>query len=495
MKAVILARISSKEQQDGHSLDAQIRNLENYAKRKKLDVVRTFTLVESSTKKRRPEFDQMVRYIKRHKTKIALIVDTVDRLQRSFRETPIFNDLMEKEILELHFVKENNILSKDANSAQKLMWNMGVVMAQSYTDQLSDNVRRSMKHKVQNGEWCGLAPLGYTNVINNTTGKAFIIPDKDNADIIKRVFLEYATGAYSVSELSRKTKEWGLRSRKGYAIGSQLLLTMLQNPFYYGVMRVKGKMYTHKYEPIITKDTFDKCQQVQKKRAHNRSVTDTKYPYLYRGLIQCAVSDRQVTCDLKKKKYVYLICRDPDNPRKKLWVKESTVTEQLEEALESIRIPDEYLQPAIDHVRKSVKNQISQDQNKTLKLHQERVEIENKIDKLTDLLMNNSITQETYDRKHSALQQRHSDITVTLNEQTHDNNTLEKALITLLKLSNKAALVIKSSKTDLKRALLKTVFSNLLLNGCNVQYAMVRPLCNMLNKSELNEWLGWHHSN
>jgi len=34
MKAVIMVRISSKEQRDGHSIDAQTRNLELYASRK-----------------------------------------------------------------------------------------------------------------------------------------------------------------------------------------------------------------------------------------------------------------------------------------------------------------------------------------------------------------------------------------------------------------------------------------------------------------------------
>ena len=79
MKAVILARISSKEQREGHSLDAQIRNLRLYADRKDLVIVKEFTLVESSTKHRRPEFDQMVHFIKSQKEKMALVVDTVDR--------------------------------------------------------------------------------------------------------------------------------------------------------------------------------------------------------------------------------------------------------------------------------------------------------------------------------------------------------------------------------------------------------------------------------
>ncbi len=44
---------------------------------------------------------------------------------------------MEKDVLEIHFVREGNVIDKNANSMQKLMWNMGTVMAQSYTDQLS----------------------------------------------------------------------------------------------------------------------------------------------------------------------------------------------------------------------------------------------------------------------------------------------------------------------------------------------------------------------
>ena len=111
MKAVILTRISSKEQQEGHSLDAQLRNLEQYAELKELRFIRKFALIESSTKHSRPEFGQMITFIKQQKCKIALIVDTVDRLQRSFRETPVLNDLMQQGTLELHFVKEGNVLA------------------------------------------------------------------------------------------------------------------------------------------------------------------------------------------------------------------------------------------------------------------------------------------------------------------------------------------------------------------------------------------------
>ena len=94
---------------------------------------------------------RMIEFIKEQKGCIAIIVDTVDRLRRRFKETPILNELLEKDVLKFHFAKERNILSKDANSNQKLMWNMGVVMAQPYRDTFSDNVKRSIQHKVEKG--------------------------------------------------------------------------------------------------------------------------------------------------------------------------------------------------------------------------------------------------------------------------------------------------------------------------------------------------------
>jgi site-specific DNA recombinase len=183
------------------------------------------------SKAQRPEFDQMINFIKGQKERIAIIVDTVDRLQRSFRETPILNDLMQQDVLELHFVKEGNILSKEANSSQKLMWNMGVVMAQSYTDQLSDNVKRSIGFKIRNGEWCGQAPIGYLNAIDGRTGKNTIIPDPQAHEITQRIFREYSSGIYSLAELARKSGEWGLKSKRGNKIRTQQIHKLIQNPF------------------------------------------------------------------------------------------------------------------------------------------------------------------------------------------------------------------------------------------------------------------------
>jgi site-specific DNA recombinase len=99
---------------------------------------------------------------------------------------------------------------------------------------------------------------------------------------------------------------------------------MLQQPFYYGEMKVKGEMWVHGYPPIITKETFMACKDVRlgwNKKPFKYGGKD----FLFRGLITCAVTGRVVTAEIHSKTYsdgkvdqwTYLGTWDPKNPKKK----------------------------------------------------------------------------------------------------------------------------------------------------------------------------------
>lgn len=85
-KAVILARVSTDEQEKGYSIDAQLHRLKEYCARKELEVIESFTVVESSTRGERKQFHEMMTFVKRQKQCIAVVADKVDRVQRSFKE-------------------------------------------------------------------------------------------------------------------------------------------------------------------------------------------------------------------------------------------------------------------------------------------------------------------------------------------------------------------------------------------------------------------------
>ena len=341
MKAIILARVSSKEQEEGHSIAAQRQRLADYCARKALDVIRTFELIESSTKGERKEFTAMLQFAQAQGGTVAIVADAVDRFQRSFKESVLIDELIRREQVELHFYRESMVIGKGASSIDILRWDFSVMGAKSYVLNLSENVKRSLEYKRRNGEWGGKAPLGYLNE-RDAGNKSQLVRDPERAFVVRMLFEEYAKGCHSISgDLVRRAREWGLRNktRKGGFLSASQIQQILMNPFYYGEMRIKGKLYPHNYPPLISRELFDRCEAVRLGKARQSAVRYSEKPFVFRGLLTCAVSGRAVTSDIKKGRHIYLICRDPADPSKKLFVPESKVLTQIEAVFRSIQIP------------------------------------------------------------------------------------------------------------------------------------------------------------
>ncbi len=165
MKAILLARVSSKEQEEGQSIPAQERRLREYAESKGLVVEEVFKITESSTKDTRKEFEKILERIRKSRETVALVADTIDRVQRSFKESVVLDNLRKDGKVEIHFMREGLILNLRSNSSDILRWDMGVMFARSYVLQLSDNIKRSKEQAAKRGVWMGLAPTGYMHVL------------------------------------------------------------------------------------------------------------------------------------------------------------------------------------------------------------------------------------------------------------------------------------------------------------------------------------------
>jgi len=96
-----------------------------------------------------------------------------------------------------------------------------------------------------------------------------------------------------MAELRRKTEEWGLLSRKNKPLGLQTVAGILNNPFYCGLMRIKGHHYPHSYPRLVDHAVFSQCEK--RKRNPKQAIKITRYPFVLRGLLTCAVSGRKVT--------------------------------------------------------------------------------------------------------------------------------------------------------------------------------------------------------
>jgi Recombinase len=84
-----------------------------------------------------------------------------------------------------------------------------------------------------------------------------------------------ATGQYSGQQLTRFAQHRGLRSRRGLVLNKDTVCdTILRNPAYYGTFRWGGKIYDGNYEPLISKDLYDRVQLALEERSGLRSWSD-----------------------------------------------------------------------------------------------------------------------------------------------------------------------------------------------------------------------------
>ncbi|MCX6717755.1 MAG: recombinase family protein, partial [Candidatus Taylorbacteria bacterium] len=253
-KSVAYCRVSSKEQEEtGYSLPSQEKLLTEYAKRKELEVIKVFAVAESASgAKQRKIFGEMMNYMENNNIQI-LLCEKVDRLTRNLKEAVVANDWIEANIeRQIHFVKQNLVIHKNAKSDEKFRWDIEIVLAKKYIANLSEEVIKGQKEKIAQGWLPTKPPLGYKTTGDKGHKTHFI--DEEKAPNIRKMFELYSTGNYSTPALVDVMYKEGLRNRAGKKVGKTRLYDLLSNPFYCGKMKWNEEVFPAKHEAMIHKD-------------------------------------------------------------------------------------------------------------------------------------------------------------------------------------------------------------------------------------------------
>src|SRR5205823_13554467 len=127
-----------------------------------------------------------------------------------------------------------------------------VLMAKNYIDNLSEEARKGMQEKAEQGIWPTVAPLGYRNVVG-PDGKKIIEPDPETAPLIRHLFEWYAAGTLSLRDVTRLVRTAGLVRRKsGAPVPVSTVHAILRNRLYAGAFEWNGRRHLGTHQPLVS---------------------------------------------------------------------------------------------------------------------------------------------------------------------------------------------------------------------------------------------------
>jgi site-specific DNA recombinase len=375
VKALAYARVSSKEQEkEGFSIPAQQKLLQGYAANSRLVIVQEYVDIETAKATGRTNFEQMVRYLKTHANVRTVLVEKTDRLYRNLRDWVTLDELG----IEIHLVKEGIVLSRDSRSSEKFVHGIKVLMAKNYIDNLSEEARKGMQEKAEQGIWPTGAPLGYLNVLG-LDGKKTIAPDPKVAPIITHLFGWYATGTLSLREAAERARSAGLVYRRtGKPVPTSTVHAILRNRIYTGDFEWKGHHHRGKHQPLITRELWQRVQGVLDARNASK-LRRGKRDFAFSGLINCGHCGCAMVGELKKARYIYYHCTGYKGRCDEPYVREEVIAEKFSDVLGRLSFGDEVLQWVSAALRESHADQRKEHDAAITRLQAECERLHNRI--------------------------------------------------------------------------------------------------------------------
>jgi site-specific DNA recombinase len=462
-QAVVYARVSSKEQEkEGFSIPAQLKLLKEYAAAQGFTVAHEYVDVETAKQTGRTAFGEMVGYLKAHPAIRVLLVEKTDRLYRNLKDWVTVDELD----VEIHFPREGVVLSRESRSSEKFMHGIKVLMAKNYIDNLSEEARKGMQEKAEQGIWPTKTPLGYRNVAG-PDGKRIIASDPDLAPIVSKLFEWYATGQYSLQEAARKARDAGLVYRKsGAKVPVSAVHSILRNRLYTGQFEWNGKLIQGKHEALVSVELWERVQGVMDGRfakKHRRMTHD----FAFSGLIACAKCGCSVVGEIKKQRYVYYHCtgyadKCQGNPAscRRRYVREELLESQFTELLGRLHFDDEVLAWVREALHASHADKRREQEEALARLRAEYDRLQRRIDAMYVDKLDGRVDAAFFDKMSAEwrAEQDHCQREIDRHQEA-DKSYMEEG-VRILELARTAQRLFERQEPRQKRRLLNFVLSN-----------------------------------
>lgn len=469
-KAVLYARVSSREQERmGFSIPAQIKYLRDYAIKHDMDIVAEFIEAETAKQAGRKKFNEMISYLKKNSKVRIVLVEKTDRMYRNFDDKVLVSKI---DGLKIHFAKEGNVISKESKSQDKFRHDIDVAMSAYYSNNLSEEIKKGMQEKAEQGYLPGRVPYGYVRKYNSKDMEL----DSQKSTFVRKAFELYSEGGVSLETVLNQLYDMGYTYlEKMPKIQRGTLEKMLKNPFYKGLFVFKKQLYTGNHEPIVSTELFDKVQRAFR-RANKPEYISKEFALS--GLITCEECGCSVVGEIKKGKYIYYHCtwgKGKDSCKQKKYIKQANLDTQVVEALTRFKITAEHKE-WIKQAIKLIDERKQEDSTKKIKQYQIEIEkIREEMHKMYRDKLDGMIDDDFWLEMHNNNKIKMERFKTLIDAFDRANQKSMEELYQTLELAEEASELYLDANEELKKRIVKSSLSNLTLKDGKLSYEYKKP--------------------
>ena len=379
------------------SIEAQIAELKEFAKRENLNVTEFITEAKTAKMPGREQFAEVLKKIEKGMAN-AILSWHPDRLARnSIDGGKIIYLLDTGKLLDLKFPS----FWFESTPQGKFMLSIAFGQSKYYVDNLSENVKRGNRQKLRNGVWPSKAPYGY---LNNPKTRGIDIDD-EKSKIVKKAFQLFADGNSSFTAISQFLFRFGIKREGEKPIKVGQVKNMLSNRFYLGILKYAGEYYQGTHKTFISKKLFDQAQkQIEKiERPRNKG-----HDFAFSGLATCGECGAAITAETHTKfypktrgkvEYIYYRCTKKLKPCDQKYINEPKLEEQLRQIVRDCGLHENWELYFEKWIAEAEQKDKLETETENQKLDSEIQETETKLSRLLDGYLDQVIEPEIYKQK------------------------------------------------------------------------------------------------
>ena len=401
IKYIVYCRKSTDEKdKQVLSIEAQIAELKEFAKRENLVVSEIITEAKTAKIPGREQFEIVLKKIEKGEAS-GILSWHPDRLARnSIDGGKIIYLLDTGKLLDLKFPS----FWFESTPQGKFMLSIAFGQSKYYVDNLSENVKRGNRQKLRNGVWPSKAPYGY---LNNPKTRGIDV-DPELSKVVKKSFQLFAEGGKSFVEISKFLHKFCIKKLDGEPVKVDQVKNMLKNKFYLGIMNYGGEYYQGSHKTFISKKLFDEVQkQVEKierprQKGHN---------FAFAGLATCGECGAAITAEQHIKKYkngtgqtfVYYRCTKKLKACTQKYISEPDTEIQLRKIIDDCGLHQDWKPYFEKWIVKAEEKDKLTSETESMQLNGQVEETEIKLNRLLDGYLDQVIEPEVYKQKKNEL--------------------------------------------------------------------------------------------